>query len=175
MIHIYTGNGKGKTTSAFGLGMRASGQSLKVIIFQFLKPKAFFSGEEILAKKTKLIKVVKFNQTHPMFEGSCSPKEAHNTLKETIKKDFEVVKKAIVSKKYDMVALDEIINVVDQKLIDRDNFLKLLKSVPPKTELILTGRGDTSFIEEYADYITVMIDKKHPFRKNKKARKGIEY
>ncbi|MDP2912119.1 MAG: cob(I)yrinic acid a,c-diamide adenosyltransferase, partial [Candidatus Omnitrophota bacterium] len=60
MIHIYTGNGKGKTTSSFGLAMRASGQGLKVIIFQFLKPKSLVTGEEITAEKIKNIKVVKY-------------------------------------------------------------------------------------------------------------------
>lgn len=67
MIHILTGNGKGKTTAAFGLALRASGHGLKVIIFQFLKPKSLVSGEEIAAARVKNIKVIKFDQMHPMF------------------------------------------------------------------------------------------------------------
>ena len=172
MIHIYTGNGKGKTTSAFGLAMRASGQGLKVIIFQFLKPKRLLCGEQVSARKLKGVKLVTFEQVHPMFEHSCSllPK-----TKRAVKKDFEVAKKAILSKKYDMVVLDEIINVADQGFISKAGFLRLLKSAPEKVELVLTGRGDISSIELYADYITIMIDKKHPFRKSIGARKGIEY
>ncbi|MBU1852985.1 MAG: cob(I)yrinic acid a,c-diamide adenosyltransferase [Candidatus Omnitrophica bacterium] len=172
MIHIYTGNGKGKTTSAFGLAMRASGQDLKVIIFQFLKPKTFLCGEHIVAKKIKGIKLINFSQTHPMFS-----KKSYNVVAaaKSIKKDFEKAKKVILSKKYDMVVLDEVINALDQNFIDQKNFLRLLKTVPQKVELVLTGRGDISTIEQFADYITIMIDKKHPLRKSIGARKGIEY
>jgi len=170
MIHIYTGNGKGKTTSAFGLAMRASGQGLKVIIFQFLKPKSILCGEEKSLKKIKGLKLVKFDQMHPMFKTfKCGE------LNENIKKDFEIAKKVILTKDYDMVVLDEVINVVDQGFIDKTNFVKLLKRVPNKVEVVLTGRGDVSGIEEHADYVTIMEDKKHPFKKSKQARKGIEY
>ncbi len=169
MIHIYTGNGKGKTTTAFGLAMRASGQGLKVIIFQFLKPKSILCGEETALKKIKAIKLVKFDQMHPIFG------RPHKKVGRIIKEDFVTAKLAILSKKYDMVVLDEIINVVDQNFINRKSFLGLLKSVPKKVELVLTGRGDISGIEEYADYITIMLDKKHPFRTNNPARKGVEY
>jgi len=174
MIHVYTGNGKGKTTSVFGLAMRASGQGLKVIIFQFLKPKALLCGEQIAAKKIKGIKLVTFNQSHPMFKKkTCSVAAASYAA--AVKKDFEKAKKAILSKKYDMVVLDEIINAVDQDFIDRKTFFRLLMTMPQRLELVLTGRGDISDIEKYADYVTVMIDKKHPLRKSTGARKGIEY
>ena len=171
MIHIYTGSGKGKTTSAFGLAMRASGQRQKVCIFQFLKPKTLMTGEEMAAKKIKGMKLIKFNQVHPMFERTTS----FAKLKKTIKKDFETARKAVLGKRCNMVILDEIINVVDQGFIKRKTFLNFLKIVPKRTELVLTGRGDISDIEEYADYVTVMIDKKHPFRKTINARKGVEY
>ena len=174
MIHVYTGNGKGKTTSAFGLAMRASGQGLKVAIFQFLKPKALLCGEQIAAKKIKGIKLVTFNQAHPMFKKKiCSVAAASYAA--VIKRDFQKAKNTILSGKYDMVVLDEIINAVDQSFIDRKTFLRLLMSVPQRLELVLTGRGDISDIEKYADYVTVMIDKKHPLRKSIGARKGIEY
>jgi len=170
MIHVYTGKGKSKTTSAFGLAMRANGQGLKVIIFQFLKPKSIVSGEENTLKDIKGIKLVKFNQIHPMFKAS-----KRKDLKNTVEKDFKKAKSAILGKKYDMVILDEVINILDQGFIDKGSFLELLKKVPEKVELILTGRGDTSFIENYVDYVTIMTDKKHPFNEFKQARKGIEY
>jgi cob(I)alamin adenosyltransferase len=170
MIHIYTGNGKGKTTSAFGLAMRACGQGLKVCVFQFLKPGSFVCGEQIVFKKIKNAELIVFQQPHPMF-GKTSPL----VLKKRIKKDFDKARKAVMSKKYGMVVLDEIINAVDQGFISRRIFLGLLKSVPEKIELVLTGRGDISLIEQYADYVTIMVDKKHPFRKGVIARPGIEY
>jgi len=169
MIHIYTGNGKGKTTSSFGLAMRSSGQGLKVIIFQFLKPKSLVTGEEISAKKIKNVKVVKYEQSHPMFSNAVAQ------TKKSIKKAMAEAKKAIFSGKYNMVILDEIVNVADQGFIAKAGFLKLLKSTPSNVELVLTGRGDISEIEKFADYVTIMIDKKHPFRQRVNARRGIEY
>ena len=168
MIHIYTGNGKGKTTSSFGLAMRASGQGLKVIVFQFLKPRKLVCGEEISAKKIKNIKIVKYEQQHPMFNG-------REKTKKSMKIEITEAKKAIFGGKYGMVILDEIINVIDQGFSCKKEFLKLIKKVPKDVELILTGRGDISDIEAFADYITIMIDKKHPFRQKINARKGIEY
>ena len=172
MIHIYTGNGKGKTTSAFGLAMRASGQGQKVCVFQFLKPKALLCGEQVSIEKLKGAKLVKFNQAHPMF---ISSEKQLKGLKASIKKDFDKAKKAVMSKRYDVIELDENINVFDQGFIEGKTFLSFLKKVPAKVELVLTGRGDISSIEQYADYVTVMIEKKHPFRNKIGARKGIEY
>ncbi|MFH1854772.1 MAG: cob(I)yrinic acid a,c-diamide adenosyltransferase [Candidatus Omnitrophota bacterium] len=172
MIHIYTGNGKGKTTSAFGLAMRACGQGMKVAIFQFLKPKRFLCGEHVSVKKLKGIDLIRFEQAHPMF--GCVRLSLSN-LKKCLKKDLETAKRAVMGKKYDMVVLDEIINAADQGFISRRALPSLLKSTPRNIELVLTGRGDISDIERYADYITVMVDKKHPFKRGALARRGIEY
>lgn len=168
MIHIYTGNGKGKTTSSFGLAMRASGRGLRVIIFQFLKPGKLVCGEEISAKKIKNIKIVKYDQQHPMFT-------AGEKSKKSMKIEITEAKKAVLGGKYDMVILDEIINVMDQGFCGKKEFLELVKNTPEDTELVLTGRGDISELEKFADYVTIMIDKKHPFRQKINARKGIEY
>ncbi len=174
MIHIYTGNGKGKTTAAFGLAIRAAGQGLRVIIFQFLKPKKLLSGEEKLLRRLEGIKLVKFNETHPMFKA-CNKKGATHEELLSIERDLMAANKAILSQRYDMVILDEVINLVDQRFVKRESLAGLLKAVPKDIELVLTGRGNISDIEQYADYITVMMDKKHPFKKCAKARKGIEY
>ncbi|MDP2920777.1 MAG: cob(I)yrinic acid a,c-diamide adenosyltransferase [Candidatus Omnitrophota bacterium] len=175
MIHIYTGNGKGKTTSSFGLAMRASGQGMKVIIFQFLKPKSLVAGEEISAKKIKGLKIIKYEQEHPMFKGEGRREKGEEKIKKSIKKALIGVKKAIFGNKYDMVILDEIINAMDQGFCCKKETIKLIENAPKDTEIILTGRGDISEIEDLADYVTIMIDKKHPFRQKVNARKGIEY
>ncbi|PIP68339.1 MAG: cob(I)yrinic acid a,c-diamide adenosyltransferase [Candidatus Omnitrophica bacterium CG22_combo_CG10-13_8_21_14_all_43_16] len=168
MIHIYSGNGKGKTTSSFGLAMRASGQGLKVIIFQFLKPRKLVCGEEISAKKIKNIKIVKYDEQHPMFNGA-------GKTKKSMKIDIAEARKAIFGGRYDMVILDEIINVIDQGFSGKKEFLNLVKNIPEDIELVLTGRGDISELEKLADYVTIMVDKKHPFRQQVNARRGIEY
>ena len=175
MIHIYTGNGKGKTTAAFGLAMRASGQGMKVCVFQFLKPIKLVCGEEVSAKQLKNIKIVKCKECHPVFMAPGSRLQAQGRAKKAIKEMFEKAKKAISGKVYGMIILDEIINVVDQDFINEKTFLQFLKSVPKKIELVLTGRGDISNIEQYADYVTIMFEKKHPYRRKVDARKGIEY
>ncbi len=175
MIHIYTGNGKGKTIASFGLAMRASGQGLKVIIFQFLKPKSLVTGEEKAARKIKNVKLVKYEQEHPMFVGHRAEGRGQREIKKSVKRAMIEAKKAIFGGKYDMVILDEIINVIDQGFAGKKEFLELIKKAPKDIELVLTGRGDISEIEKFADYITIMIDKKHPFRQRVNARRGIEY
>jgi len=173
MIHIYTGNGKGKTTSSFGLAMRASGQGLRVIVFQFLKPKSLVTGEEKAAKKIKL-KIVKYEQEHPMFAGHRAEGRGQET-KKSVNRAIAEAKKVVFGGRYDMVIMDEIINAIDQGFAEKKEFLKLVKKVPKSVELILTGRGDISEIEKFADYVTIMVDKKHPFRQHVNARRGIEY
>ncbi|MCX5687679.1 MAG: cob(I)yrinic acid a,c-diamide adenosyltransferase [Candidatus Omnitrophica bacterium] len=175
MIHIYTGNGKGKTTSSFGLAMRASGQGLKVIVFQFLKPKSLVTGEEKAAKKIKNLKIVKYEQEHPMFARPRVEGLGQREIKKSVNRAMIETKKAIFGGKYDMVIIDEIINAIDQGFAEKKEFLKLIKKVPKSVELVLTGRGDISKIEKFADYVTIMIDKKHPFRQHINARRGIEY
>jgi len=96
-------------------------------------------------------------------------------VKKSVKKAMIDVKRAVFSGKYDMVILDEIINALDQGFTGKKDFLKLIKKAPENVELALTGRGDISDIEQFADYITIMIDKKHPFRQRVNARRGIEY
>jgi len=96
-------------------------------------------------------------------------------VKKSIKKAMTEAKKAIFSKRYNMVILDEIINVLDQGFAEKKDFLELIKKAPKDVELVFTGRGGISDIEQFADYVTIMIDKKHPFRQRVNARRGIEY
>jgi len=175
MIHIYTGNGKGKTTAGFGLAMRASGQGLKVIVFQFLKPESLVTGEEIAARRTKNIKIMKYRQMHPMFMQQKARAAGHKEIKKSVKKAMSEAEKAIFGGRYNVVVLDEIVNVIDQGFAEKAEFLELIKRIPKDVELVLTGRGDISEIEAFADYITIMVDKKHPFRQHVNARRGIEY
>ena len=167
MVHIYTGEGKGKTTAAFGLAMRANGQGLKVVILQFFKTKGLACGEVISAKKLKNIRIVKCNECHPMFGGRKKKKAVEAMVKKA--------EKAILGGKYNMVILDEVINAMTQGFIKKERLIRLLKITAKEKELVLTGRGDISGIEAAADYITIMIDKKHPFGQRIRARKGIEY
>jgi cob(I)alamin adenosyltransferase len=171
LIHVYTGNGKGKTTAAFGLAKRAAGHGKSVLILQFLKSKTKNSGEVVSAKKTG-IKVVKFeDQTTPLFD----PKVKLSELKNAIRKALSYSIKEIKSDVYDLVIMDEINTVLGCGYATMNDIEKIIKAKPERLELIFTGRGAPGELIDIADYVTEMRMVKHPFKKGVKARKGIEY
>ena len=171
MVQIYSGEGKGKTTAAFGLALRAAGNGFKVAIFQFLKAKGNKTGELALAKKFKNVKIFRNDQTHPMFKKNINMAD----LKHNAEILFKDVKKAVLSGKYDMVVLDEINNCMFGKLIETKEVLSIIEEKPMHVELVLTGRNVPEEIIKAADLVTEMKMIKHPYEKGVNARKGIEY
>lgn len=168
-IHVYTGNGKGKTTAALGIALRAAGRGLRVFILQFMK-----GGDYGEVKAVKLLKpYITMKQT-----GLCTFVDKDNPSREDIrlaKEGLKIASKAIKDWKYDMVILDEIICAVDFKLIDLKKVLDMLGKKPPFVELILTGRNAPKEIIDIADLVTEMKEIKHYYRSLKVgARKGIE-
>lgn len=172
-VHIYTGTGKGKSTAAIGLGMRAASAGLKVCMFQFLK-KPGSSAENGL--KHARFKVVCFDEIHPMFEGTRFKGQGSrvNTRK-SILRDLAKVKKTLRANRYDVIILDEIINCVSEKFIPQGAVLAVIKSKPKGAELVLTGRGATRALVSCADYVSRVDKLKHPFDKGVSARRGIEF
>ena len=176
LVHIYTGKGKGKTTAAFGLGMRAAGAGLKVCIFQFLKSKRLTSGEVESAKRlSPKLKVVRFNQTHPIFLPSKDRQDSIQSLKSSITIALKEVEKALSSGRYDLVILDEVINAVSEKYLSMKALKELIDSRPEEIEMVLTGRNAPRELVRMADYVTEMKEVKHPYKRGIKARKGIEW
>ncbi len=176
LVHIYTGNGKGKTTAAFGLGMRAAGAGLKVCIFQFLKSKRLTSGEVESAKRlSPKLKVVRFNQTHPIFLPPKDRQDSIQSLKSSISSALKEVGKVLSSGRYDLVILDEVVNAVSEKYLNVGALVELIDSKPKNVEMVLTGRNAPEEIIRMADYVTEMRDVKHPYKRGIKARKGIEW
>ncbi len=178
LIHIYTGEGKGKTTSAFGLALRASGHGEKVGIFQFLKNSKVCSGEAKSVKQIPKIETVRFRETHPCFRPVLKKeykKKDEKNLKKQIKKDFDIVKDDILAGKYDVFILDEIINAVSEGYLKEDIVIDFIKNKPDITELVLTVRNTSERLKESADYVTEMQQIKHPYQKGIEVRKGIEY
>ncbi len=166
LVQVYTGNGKGKTTAAWGQAIRASGQGLRVGIIQFFKGKG--SGEAKMARKLKL-DVYSFCPVHPFFGGK------REKLKKECGEGLAFAKRLVMSKKYDMIILDEINIAMRDRLIEVNDVLSLIKEKPKEVELILTGRGAPKKIMEAADLVTEMREIKHPYQKEIKGRKGIEY
>ena len=166
-IHIYTGDGKGKTTAALGLALRATGQDFKVIVIQFLKGD-HSCGEHLFASKYQPFEIVQFTN------GNCFtlPEEQ---LKEDVEKTFDFIKDTMDSGKYQMVILDEIFAAMNRGPLETARVIEMIQRKPDSIELVLTGRHSPPEIMELADYITEMQMKKHPFTRGIKARKGIEY
>ena len=172
-VHIYTGDGKGKTTASMGLALRAASAGLSVCMFQFLKAKGS-SVENWLEFPN--FRVVCLGHTHPMFLRSNAIREKTEIqLKKSILKELRNIKCVMKTKKYDVIILDEIVNCVSEGFIAEKEILGLIKAKPRPTELVLTGRCAPKGLVDAADYVTKMEKIKHPFDSGLRCRKGIEY
>ena len=168
LVQIYTGNGKGKTTAAFGLAMRAAGRGLGVLIVQFLMPSDGY-GEQVACNRMENITLVSMGLDHFVSKkpSDADIEAAHKALRRS--------EELICSGRYDVAVLDESINAVRLGLITSQELIESLERRPDHVEIVLTGRGMTPDLEEYADLVTEMRLVKHPFDKGIGARKGIEY
>jgi len=183
LVHVVTGDGKGKTTSSLGLAVRALGSNLRVYMIQFLKSgttgelytiKNHLPGMKIIqfgvdAVKERQQKLDQFRDKGSKFV--FNPDEAE---KEAAMLGFQHAKNIIDSGDYDLVILDEINVVLDKVLIPIKDVLDLIEA-HGKIELYFTGRDAPQEIIEKADYVNIVKSVKHPWQKGIKARKGIEY
>ena len=167
LIQVYTGDGKGKTTAALGLALRAVGQGMKVIIIQFIKGDCT-CGEHLFTARYHPFGIVQLG-TKSSFD------QPFEELRPITEKTLVFAEETILSGGYDMVILDEILFAVNKGLISTDQVLSLMSKKPEKVELILTGRGAPREVIEQADLVTEMVEVKHPFTKGTMARRGIEY
>lgn len=171
LTHVYYGDGKGKTTAAIGLAVRAAGAGKQVIFAQFLKGGA--TSELKSLEKLPNIHIFR-NQEDLGFFKNMTPQEKERAASmhtETLKKIFQTINNEPI----DMLILDEITYPYEYGAIDKDMLEHLILKKPKSLELILTGRNPSPLFLEAADYITEMKKIKHPFDKNIIARKGIEY
>ncbi len=184
LVQVYTGDGKGKTTTAIGLGFRAAGHGLKVCMIQFLKG-AHYLGELESARKVKNFKIFQFGAPCPWSKdmekgiihcGTCRycftiHKEDH----EKALLGIEFAREATTSGDYDVVILDEINVAMAKGIIPVPEVLELMKAKRKDVELVLTGRGAPKEILQAADLVTEMKAVKHPFEKGIEARVGIDF
>jgi len=169
LVQVYTGDGKGKTSAAFGLALRAAGRGLKVYVVQFIKG-GFDYGELHIIERLPNIKLVAFGRGK--FITDVPPSEEDAKL---ARQAFELARKVVKEGEYDIVVLDEINVALNLKMIRVDEVVELIKSKPKHVELILTGRYAPKEVIEAADLVTEMRDVKHPYARGVPPRKGIEY
>ncbi|MFC1709396.1 cob(I)yrinic acid a,c-diamide adenosyltransferase [Candidatus Omnitrophota bacterium] len=174
MLHIYYGKGKGKTSAALGLILRAAGYKSKVILFQFLKPKKIFSGELASLKRLPNIKQVRFDQKHPIFMIKNEGKQIRE-LKLHVEKSISKLKGVIQKGNFDILVCDEILNLLSLNTVKESELVEIFKKIKNRKEVILTGRQKPNKLSRIADYITEFKLVKHPFQKGILARKAIEY
>ena len=169
LIHIYTGEGKGKTTAALGLGVRAAGNDMRVCFAQFLKGMSTSEEKSIklLPNITHIKEITCKKFTFQMNDEELSQvTKAHTCCLEDIIKTIDL---------YDVLILDEIISTYNLGLVDQKMLLSFLKDKPQNLEIIMTGREPAQELIDLADYVSEIKAIKHPYEKGFPARRGIEF
>lgn len=168
-VHVYTGDGKGKTTTAFGLAMRAIGHGYSVNIIQYLKGEYDY-GEVKASKNLPNLQVKRFGTL-----DFVNPEEKSEKDIEQARKAFDYSRKIVTSGKWDVVILDEINVALDFGLFQIEEVLDLIEKKPKNVELILTGRYAPHQIIKAADIVTYMRQVKHVFNQGVAPREGVDY
>lgn len=169
MVQVYTGHGKGKTTAAIGLAIRALGHGWRVLMIQFMKGDLNY-GELLFLKNIQNFNLIQSGLPTWVKKGEASGKDI-NMAREGLRKAEEAIK----SENYELIILDEINVAVDHGLIQLEDVLKLIREKPKSLELVLTGRYAHPKILEVADLVSEVRAIKHPFAKGIEAREGIEF
>jgi len=168
LIHVYTGDGKGKTTAALGLALRAAGHGMRVCVIMFLKGRYRY-GEKYAAKKVLGLEIAAYGRGD-LVRGEPTKKDI-----EEAEKAFQHATLSVKSRKYSLVILDELTHAVNLGLVKLDDVMRLIREKPADLELVITGRDCPPEILEAADYVTELVERKHPYARGIRARRGIEY
>ncbi len=168
-VQVYTGNGKGKTTAAVGLAVRAAGAGYRVFFGQFLKDRPCCAASA-LADRFEEIEVRQFGSGKGLLLGRKEEADDRACAQE----GFSRCEEAVRSGRYDLVVLDEINPAVSLGLVSQEQLLALLAARPASVEMVLTGRGACGPVLQAADLVTEMTERKHYFQKGVPARRGVE-
>lgn len=174
LLLVFTGNGKGKSTAAFGLALRAAGNRLPVKVIQFIKGSWKTGEREAIAAGVPGIEVEVGGRGFTI-ERLRDPKVAMGDHELAARAAFEAAREAVLSGRYRMVVLDEILGSITAGLVGEEEVLELARSRPLDLHLVLTGRGASSAIVEAADLVTEMREVKHHFKAGIPAQRGIEF
>jgi len=172
LVVIYTGKGKGKTTAALGIVLRAVGHGFKVLMIQFIKGEWYY-GE--LSSSKRLTPEFEMIAAGKGFIGILDDDHEFVEHKKSAENALSLAREKILSKKYDIIILDEINYAINLKLLSTNQVLELIKERPKQTSIVLTGNYAPNEIIKVADLVTEMNDIKHPYQKGIKAKRGIDY
>jgi len=167
---VYTGSGKGKTTASLGLIMRMIAVNKKVLFLQFIKGPWFSSEIKVLKKLGVMVKIFGLG-----FVGILGDKKTKQEHKKAARKALDFSRKSLISNKFDLVVLDEILVAKKLGLISESDVLELIRTKPKNVNLVLTGQGASRKIKSAADVVTEMKAVKHPYFEGIKAQKGLDY
>ena len=170
LVQVYTGDGKGKTTAALGLALRAAGHGMRVLVIQFMKGKGDDGEQEAARRLSPNLTLIKAGRETFVSKSNPDPRDV-----ELAREGFSIAEQAVRNREYDIVILDEINLAIDYGLLPLSDLLRLIDVKPETLELILTGRNAHPDILERADLATEMVERKHYFKKGMPARKGIEF
>lgn len=170
LVHIYHGDGKGKTTCGMGLCIRAAGAGMKVLIFQFLK-KNDSSELNIMRKIPNITVIDGLDSAKFVFQMTDQEKKDARDFYENA---FESICDRIVKEEYDLLFLDEALHAVNYGMLPEERLIEFLKNRPEKLEVVMNGYHPTEALQEAADYISCISKEKHPFDRGIPERLGIE-
>jgi cob(I)alamin adenosyltransferase len=172
LVHIYTGNGKGKTTAAIGLGIRACGSGMKVLMVQFLKSSD--TGELNTIKKLEPSFTVRRGYNCKKFAWNMSIDELSEAAKEA-KVIFEEIKNIVMKNEYDLIIIDELLGMLSLGFVKETDIIEMINNKSKDVELVITGRDAPEALIQKADYVSEIKAIKHPYEKGISSRKGIEF
>jgi len=172
LVIVYTGGGKGKTSAALGLVLRAVGYNHKVCMIQFVKGSWHYGELDSAKRLAPEFEMITAGKGFVGILDDKSPREEHvKAANDTLM----ISREKIASGKFDVVILDEINYAVQLELLKLDDVIDLIKSKPAELDLVLTGNHATKEVIELADLVTEMKEIKHPFKSGLKAKKGIDF
>ena len=171
MIHVYYGDGKGKTTAAVGLAVRAAGSNMKVMFVQFLKTE--FSGERHILSNLENVSLTDCpDELKFTFDMSDAERQQASALFRGI---FERSAATALSERYDMIVLDEVFDIMNEGMLSEADVFEFITNAPVSIEIVMTGHDPAQRFTDAADYVTEMKKIKHPFDKGLNGRIGIEF
>lgn len=172
LVVVITGNGKGKTTSAMGMALRASGHNMKTCIIQFMKGDLYSGEWDGVKRLGGLVELTATGKGFCGIEGNPYPHSEHRVNAQDA---VELVLEKMESNQYDMMILDELNNALNLKLVDLEQVMEILDRRPPGLHLILTGRDADPQVIERADTVSQVNEIKHAYRKDIEPQPGVDY